>query len=507
MELNPRQLAAVREADGPCVIAAGPGTGKTRTFSHRIAHLIRDRGVPAQSILAVTFTRSAAAEMHERVQGLLPDGAPRGLRLGTFHAAALGILRESRHPFGGAEVSVVSEDDKPKLLEGIVPKRRLPALLEDVRRAKQALRRPEGEAAEEYGRRLREARLLDFDDLFLETDRLFDERPEILSRWRERVRYILVDEFQDTSFAQYALMRRLARENVCVIGDPDQAIYGFTSESFRPFEAFRRDFPACRLFPLSENYRSKGTILEAAKQVIRRNAAQLPRDLSARLERGMPIEITPHGSERQEAEMIARRIEGIIGGSSHFTIDTDWARKEEESYVYGLKDIAVLYRFHAQARRIEEALGRGGLPFRTFGRKTRASAQEELEDFRERVDSAGDSEEEGVRLMTLHRAKGLEFPVVFIAGCEDGLMPYRRQGERRRESETIEEERRLFFVGMTRAKSRLFLSYAKRRFLFGKSLERGPSPFLRDIEEELRTIAESRSKPKRKGTQPTLFDP
>jgi DNA helicase-2/ATP-dependent DNA helicase PcrA len=338
----------------------------------------------------------------------------------------------------------------------------------------------------EYQKRLLAAKLLDFDDLFLYACRLLDEKPEVLSHYQQRFRYILVDEFQDTSFAQYQLLRCLSSGNVCVIGDPDQAIYSFTGDSFKPFEEFRKDYTEYRILPLSENYRSQAGILEAAKQVIGKNQAQLPRELYARLERGLPIEIMAHASESQEAEMIARKIEGLLGGASYFTIDSSWAEKEKESYRYGLGDIAILYRFHAQARKIGEALRRAGLPCRVFGKKPEqgdaVSTAQELEDFQNHEEAAPSAilRGEWVSLMTLHRSKGLEFPVVFLAGCEEGVL----DGD-------LEEERRLFYVGMTRAKNRLFLSYAKKRFLFGKTLHQGPSRFLRDIEEELRMFREN----------------
>ncbi|MFH1725307.1 MAG: UvrD-helicase domain-containing protein [Elusimicrobiota bacterium] len=511
-ELNSRQLEAVRSTDGPGIISAGPGTGKTRTFAHRVAHLLREKGVPARDILAVTFTRSAAGEMRRRLERLL-SGTPAAeglaeLWVETFHAAALRILRQEGYPFGpGVAFSVVPEEEKPVLLEGLMPRKEMGAFLEGVRRDKLRLRAPADGPGAEYQRRLSTAKLLDYEDLFIFACRLFDEKPEVLERYRGRFRHILVDEFQDTSLAQYALLRRLASGNVCVIGDPDQALYGFASGSFSPFERFKEDFPGHRVLPLSENYRSQAVILEAAKQVIRRNRAQLPRDLRARMERGLPVGISEHRSDRQEAEMTARRIEGLLGGSSHFTIDSRWAEKESESYAYGLDDIAVLYRFHAQARRFEEALGRVGLPYRTFGKKPKGdggkdSAEEDLEDFREGKGPRG----EGISLMTLHRAKGLEFPVVFLTGCEDGVLPFRRDEGGQAE---LEEERRLFYVGMTRAKSRLFISYAKRRLLFGSPREAGPSPFVKDIEEELRVLEASRAPVKKKAareSQPSLFD-
>jgi len=512
-ELNRQQLQAVL-AQEPLIVVAGPGTGKTRTLAFRVAHLIRERQVPGHHILAVTFTRSAAREMRERLK-LILSGSPAEslgeLWVDTFHSVALRILREQSYPFGpGNAFSVANDEEKQELLEGLLPRRERPGFLEELRRRKQRLEPPSG-LGEEYQRRLLAARRLDFEDLLLHACRLFEERPEVLESYRSRLRHILVDEFQDTSLAQYLFLSRLESGNLCVIGDPDQAIYGFAG-AFDPFARFKTDHPGHRVVTLCENYRSRAGILEAAKQVIAKNSPRLPRELQARLEQGLPVEINAHQSDRQEAEMIVRRIEALLGGSSLFSIDSRWAEKESESYAYGLEEIAVLYRFHAQALRIQEALERSGLPFRCFGKKPKAdgrvSPDEDLEDFQTSEEAAPSPllpRGAGVTLMTLHRSKGLEFPVVFLAGCEDGVLPARLPEQ---PQEALEQERRLFYVGMTRAKSRLFLSYAKKRFLWGRTREAGPSPFIRDIEEELRILKESQVPRKRRApqSQPTLFE-
>jgi DNA helicase-2/ATP-dependent DNA helicase PcrA len=399
------------------------------------------------------------------------------------------MLREQSYPFGERGFTVLGEDEKPALLEGLVRKKETRAFLDSVRKAKQGLVLPPGE----YQDRLTAARLLDYDDLLLYACRLLDERPEALRLCRERARHLLIDEFQDTSSAQYALARRLAGEDVWAIGDPDQRIYGFSVDGFDPFDAFRRDFPGCATLRLSENYRSQAVIVEAAKDVIAANPAQ--RELRSRLEAGLPVEIAAFDTDRQEAEMVARGIEGLLGGSSAYAIDTLWARKESESYVYGLKDIAVLYRTHAQARLLSGVFERSGLPFKVFGKP---SSAQDIEDCQEPV-----PEGEYISLMTLHRAKGLEFPVVFITGCEDGLLPYAGC--------PIEEERRLFYVGMTRSRNRLFLSYCGKRLLYGRTLRHGPSPFVKDIQEELTRLRDTEPPPRRRPdperSQPSLFDP
>lgn len=510
-DLNPQQEEAVRAADGPCVILAGPGTGKTRTLTRRLAYLINDQHVPPADVLAVTFTRAAAREMAERLRALLPGRPLDSLWVETFHAAARRILREQSYPFGpDIPFSVAADDEKQSCLEGLIAPKDRSAFLENLRQEKERLRLPIDPGVAAYQERLLAARRLDFDDLLLYACRLLDERPDVRDRYRRKFRYILVDEFQDTRFAQYELLRRLAGEHVCVAGDPDQSIYGFAGEPFHPFERFAAEYPHRRILPLTENHRSQASILEAAQQVIGRNPAALPRTLQPRLEKGLPVEVAAHRTPRQEAEMIVRRIEGLLGGASQFTVDSGWAEKEAESRSYGLGDIAVLYRLHAQARAIEEALVRAGLPCRVFGKELRQDGQEVpaggWEDFLKTEEAAPSVPGRGERvtLMTLHRAKGLEFPVVFLAGCETGLLPY--SGPAHHGGPDEAEERRLFYVGMTRAKNRLFLSYAEKRTLFGRT-GGGPSSFLGDIQTELRRLrAGDPPAKKTKSVQSTLFD-
>jgi DNA helicase-2/ATP-dependent DNA helicase PcrA len=511
--LNPLQHTAVGAVNGPVIIVAGPGTGKTRTFAHRIAHLIQDRGVPPEHILAVTFTRSAAGEMADRLKSLLGI-VPEGLWVGTYHATALRILREQHYPFGpGVDFSLMRDEEKGGLIDGLVAPKDASKFLDGVRRAKQRLEWPQAGLAAEYQHRLTARRSLDFDDLFLYVTRLFVERPTIASAYRDRFTHIAIDEFQDTNFAQYRFITSLASTrdlpvtpltkegnrspgngpNLCVIGDPDQAIYGFAG-GFRAFDAFTADFPNHRVCRLSENYRSQGVIVEAAIQVIAKSPPQLPRHLIARIGNGLPLAIARYRTDRHEAEMIVRKIEALLGGSSSFTIDSGWAQTDEEQRRYGFGDIAILYRLHAQSRPITEALERSGLPYRCY---SAPSTMQDLEAF-----IAADSGPRGdaIRLMTLHRAKGLEFPAVFIAGCEEGLLPYER-------SEDPEEERRLFFVGMTRAQHRLFLSSAAKRFLFGETRHGKPSSYLSDIETELRHLEESGGprRPVERESQQSLF--
>lgn len=511
--LNPSQHTAIDAVNGPVIIVAGPGTGKTRTFAHRIAHLIQHHGVPPEHILAVTFTRSAAGEMADRLKGLL-GRVPEALWIGTYHATALRILREQHYPFGpGADFSLLRDDEKRGLIDGLVAPKEALKFLDGVRRAKQQLEWPQAGLAARYQHRLTARRLLDFDDLFLYVTRLFLERPAIASAYRERFTHIAIDEFQDTNLAQYRFITSLAsprdlpvmpvaegdnqgsgnRPNLCVIGDPDQAIYGFAGR-FRAFETFAAEFPHHRVCRLSENYRSQGLIVEAAMQVIAKSPTPLPRHLTARISKGLPLAVARYRTSRHEAEMIVRKIDALLGGSSSFTIDSGWAQADEEQRRYGFGDIAILYRLHAQSRPITEALERSGLPYRCCG------APSTIQDLEECIAEDSGPRGDAIRLMTLHRAKGLEFPVVFIAGCEEGLLPYER-------SEDPDEERRLFFVGMTRARHRLFLSSAAERFLFGVTRYAEPSSYLSDIETELRRLEESGSprRPVERASQQHLF--
>jgi DNA helicase II / ATP-dependent DNA helicase PcrA len=509
VNLSSRQQQAVEAGDRALLIVAGPGTGKTCTLVHRIACLLQTQGLDPENILAVTFTRAAAREMRDRLQGLLPGGASRltSLWVDTFHAVALKLLRRHEFPFGpGAEFQVADEDERQRLLAAVAGPGRAKRLSDEIRRSKQRLIRPSEGAAGAYQKELETRRFLDFDDVLLYACLLLAERRDLRERYRARFLHVLVDEFQDTSFAQYQLFHHLAGHNACAIGDPDQAIYGFAGNDFQPFEQFVRDFPQHATVSLSENRRSQAGIVEAAAQIIGRNAASLPRDLQAVLERGLPISVTAYGTARQEAAMIVRTIEGLLGGASGFTVESRWAEKEAETYAYGLEDIAILTRFHAQTRDLETALTRAGLPYQVFGKKTgeeHESRTEDLQDLQKREDAAplgpglrGNK----ISVMTLHRSKGLEFPVVFIPGCEDGVLPYAES--------RAEEERRLFYVGMTRAKSRLFLSYAKNRRLFGRTLGGRPSPFLLDMEEGLRCWTESRRPDRTRPARPeppTLF--
>ena len=491
--LNDAQREAALARDPVLAVMAGPGTGKTRTLAARVAALLSGNRARPGEILAVTFTRSAAREMRERL-----GSRAAAARVETLHAFCLWLLKREAYPFGGAP-RVAGEEDKARFLEGLVSPGKRASFLEDIGRAK---RRGTALAPLQarYQGRLEARGFLDFDDVLGQACRLLRERPETAARLRREIRFVMVDEFQDTSPVQYDFLGLLGAENAFVIGDPDQAIYDFSNGSFDPFARFVEDRPSCRVLRLSENYRSQGVILKAAAQVISRNGSgSAP---AARIADGLPIEISRHISAREEAHGIARKIEGLLGGASHLSIDTLWAGKDRESYSYGLSEIAVLYRFHVQGRLIAQALDRAGLPYRRFGGET---AEEDYESMLADEESApGARRGEWISLMTFHRAKGLEFPVVFAAGLEEGILPRPAQGCG---EGGLAAERRLFYVGLTRAGRRLFLSCAGKRFLFGELLKGGASRFLGEIEQALlmRREAEAGARRRRSGPDPQMM--
>jgi DNA helicase-2/ATP-dependent DNA helicase PcrA len=547
--LDDDQRAAAEATEGPLIIIAGPGSGKTRTLTHRIAHLVA-RGVPAAHCLAITFTRRAAAEMRERLAHLLgPDAELPAIH--TFHSLGLAILRA--HP-GAAGLHrgfrVAGEDERVALLAAAVgaAPRKAASLLRAISKAKRSGAPQTAETAaamEAYAQALAAHHAVDFDDLVGLAGAALAADPGLAAHYRERFRFVSVDEFQDVDEAQYRLLRLIAPpgSHLCVIGDPDQAIYGFRGADASCFERFRTDDPDARLVRLARNYRSSGTIVAASVQMIAAARADAP---AAEIVRGMHERITVHAaaSEKAEAEFVVQTIERILGGHSFFSLDS--GRASGRGGVLSFADFAVLYRTDAQAAPLVEALARSGMPFRKHGAgklgddrliqallhahaalaeadhgelpATLAAAatrlqQQETAAFDaaairlglERLTALAcscdgdparfadalalateadffDPRADRVSLLTLHAAKGLEFPVVFIVGLEDGLLPL-RFGEM--DEAGAAEERRLFYVGMTRAKDRLVLTRAHKRLWRGNVRAQAASPFLADIEREL----------------------
>ena len=651
--LNRPQREAVEYTDSPLLIVAGPGTGKTRTLTHRIAFLIQKKEVLPEHILAVTFTNRAAAEMQERLIDLVGEEITRSITIKTFHALGALILRnEAQHLGYQPSFSIYAATDQLQLLKKIAPSfsnKEIRELADRITEFKNTnlIMSSENDFSEKtdqqlisqyekYQHALREHQAFDFDDLVSQPIILFQTHSSILKTYQEKFRWISIDEYQDINFAQYHLLRLLAtpETNLCAIGDPDQAIYGFRGSDRRFFLQFENDFPRCKVIRLEKNYRSVSTILKASTQVIARNPDHQPLNIWSQLVSDKRVDIFHVPTEKAEAETIVHQIERMLGATSFFSVDSGRAGDEESPSCSGFSDIVVLYRLGAQVSALEEAFIRSGIPYQTNGEvpfyeipevreiifflkvlqnprsdltlrrildvpprtiseqtvkllihyqttneislwqamqkshqiallsetqkqpiqqlvtkitnartlvyqsalteivdhvlirfglssfhkndqrrqhywkklaEQTAGFSGNLDDFLEQIILKKETDNynpraEKVTLMTLHAAKGLEFPVVFIAGCEEGLIPYRHGNEA---NENIEEERRLFYVGMTRARQRLILLHARSRFLFGERKSNRPSRFLSDIEEALKANrkAEIKEKPKEKNSQ------
>ncbi len=588
--LDPDQRAAAEISGGPLLIIAGPGTGKTRTLTHRIAHLVAERDVPPEQCLAITFTRRAAAEMAERLADLVPAHAPR-LTIATFHSLGVRLLRELHDRaglsagFGIADQALQlaiaaelagTEKEARRLLTDLSAHRRaaVPSAAHDGAvgsatpgraGSSSALAADSGPAepetathpspelaafAERYVKELRQRDLVDFDDLITLPVALLAADPELAAAYQDRYRWICVDEYQDVDAQQYHLLRLLTRpgSDITAIGDPDQAIYRFRGADVGFFLRFQEDFPDARTVRLGRNYRSSATILTAATRLIAPATLVPDRELRPMGDHGdARIVLHEAASEVAEASFVARSIDELLGGSSFHSLDSGRVVGEGTGGL-GFSDFAVLYRTDRQSRAIMAALTRSGVPFQKRShdrladrpgvaplvaelayatgddlktRLTRAAATlvdrlpaslstDDRRDEQAEIHSAVelltplavqcgsdldrfhtelslgievdtlDPRADRVTLLTLHAAKGLEFPVVFITGCEDGLLPFRHPGEPPDE-EAVREERRLLFVGMTRAQRHLFLTHAAERTRRGTPLKASPSPFLTDI--------------------------
>ncbi|MCZ6916666.1 MAG: UvrD-helicase domain-containing protein [Gemmatimonadetes bacterium] len=635
LPLNEAQRQAVELGDGPTLVLAGAGSGKTRVIAARIAHLVRHRNVRPEQIFAVTFTNKAAAEMRNRIAALL-GREPTGLWIGTFHSLSARLLRREAERLGfTSRFTIYDADDQLALLKhllddaGYAPKAFPPRVVRAlISNAKNRMVPPEELAAEArepiervaaeihltYNRRLAAQNAMDFDDLLLHPLTLFREHPERLAVYQQRFRCVLVDEFQDTNRAQYLLVRHLsaAHENLCVVGDDDQSIYGWRGAEVRNMLDFERDFPRVTVVRLEENYRSTQMVLDAANGVIAENTDRLGKTLFTSRGGGEPVVVVTAADERDEAEWVAREYR---------------ERSATDHYVFA--DMAVLYRTNAQSRAFEEAFRRAAVPYRVVGsvsffarREVRdlvaylrlisnpaddqaflravqvpkrglglasirtlqgvaaqwgrsmldtagiadrvsslrpqaknafrafakliqssssgiataapaailerlieathydaylaeegAEGVDRMENVRELLASAAewseeidpddpgtplerfltsaalttsdesvDGDPEGVQLMTVHTAKGLEWPVVTIAGMEDGLFPLSRSTEA---PGGLAEERRLLYVAITRARDRLYLTWARSRRRGGQFMPGIVSRFIETIPPEV----------------------
>ncbi|MCH7607740.1 MAG: UvrD-helicase domain-containing protein [Chloroflexi bacterium] len=371
--LNPAQREAVEHVDGPLLIVAGPGSGKTRVITHRIAYLVTHVGIGPGRIAAVTFTNRAAREMRSRLQRLLGDRA-RHLVAGTFHGLCVIILRRDGEAIGVPPDFVIMDDeDQISLIKRsmeiveIDPKRFPPrAILSAISSAKSQLLGPEGVEARatgyydevvqriyaQYQVLLARTHGLDFDDLLAKTVSLMQQAPTVREKYQERFIHLMVDEFQDTNVAQYTIARELSGKyrNLAVVGDPDQSIYAWRNADIRNILSFQRDYPGAKVVNLSENYRSTETILAAAQAVISTNRQRLELDLFTHNDRGKPIVIAEAFTEDEEAEMVVEEVQRL-------------AREDG----YSLRDCVVTYRVNAQSRALEEACLRYGMPYKLIG--------------------------------------------------------------------------------------------------------------------------------------------
>ncbi len=628
--LNPQQRAAVEQTEGPLLVLAGAGSGKTRVLTYRVAYLM-EKGVAPWHILAITFTNKAAREMADRVHRLAGE-ASEDAWISTFHSCCARILRRDIEKLGyKRQFAIYDEDDRTSVIKAVAkelqlsdkefPPKQIKAVISDAKNRlltpTEWLKESEGdfrsrklyEAYRLYEKNLKGNNALDFDDLLIKTLELLTEHPPVLDYYRDRFRYILVDEYQDTNAAQYMLVRLLAgdRHNLCVVGDDDQSIYGWRGADLRNILDFEKDFPECVTIKLEQNYRSTGNILDAANQVIAHNKGRKEKVLWTEHDVGERIALYHAMDERDEAAFIAAMTRKLIAGGEH------------------PGGIAVLYRTNAQSRVLEEAFVRGGTPYRVYGgqrfyerkevkdliaymrclvnpdddvstrriinepkrgigdttverlaeyaagndmpllsaaldwenaplqprpRKllsefaalmidlTELMYEKKLPDFVEQLiertgyvkaleaDKSEESEnrienirelqgavseferlnpegglseflenvalvsdldglnESGgaVTLMTLHSAKGLEFNEVFLAGMEEGVFPLTRAVF---DDDLMEEERRLAYVGITRAKKRLFLSHARTRALYNTRNANELSRFVTEIPQRL----------------------
>jgi DNA helicase-2/ATP-dependent DNA helicase PcrA len=626
--LNKKQLQAVTHKNGPLMVVAGAGTGKTRVITHRILNLIKE-GVPPQKILAITFTNKAANEMKDRVASLLknnPELAVAGVPyefspfIGTFHALGVKILRDNHKELGiSRHFTIFDRDDSIRAIKesmkdaGIDVKQFAPrAILSNISKQKgsgidvfgfrEESRDYYGDTTlkvwEKYDARLKKEKAYDFDDLLLEPTQLLLKNKNIRDAYQKQWHYLHVDEYQDTNTVQYSLMKLLTNENnnVCVVGDVDQSIYGWRGADMNNMLYFEKDYPTTTPIVLEENYRSTKTVITAANDVIRKNQYRKEKNLFTSNPDGEPIELFVGANEGEEAMFVAQTAKTLIKSG------------------VPANEIAVLFRANFQSRVLEEAFLSYDVPYQVLG--VRFFERKEVKDVlsylaaslnsasvahlsrivnvpprgigkvtlmkiatgleetlsgatRERVSqfrdllakiqdvsfnkkpsetikyiitesglekqlSQGDEEqkerlenlkelvtfaskydhlesgegisklleeaalasdqdrlsthEKSVKLMTVHAAKGLEFDHVFITGLEGGLFPHDRDPNERPENQ--EEERRLFYVAITRAKKQLYLTFASTRMIYGSRDVTVPSEFLSDIDESLLRASE-----------------
>ena len=620
MTLNDKQLEAVNHTEGPCLVLAGAGSGKTRVLTERIIKLIDD-GVSPYNILAITFTNKAAKEMRVRVQNKIGDVA-NSIFIGTFHSFGLRILRENYDAIGySSNITILDTDDTKSLIKRILKENSFDPADYDIKHIISRISNAKNDGIsplefsklflnehdkvislvyEKYLKLLKENNSVDFDDLLLKPVEIFKKRKDILEKYQERFRYILVDEYQDTNSIQYELCKMLAKKynNIFVVGDANQSIYSWRNADYRNILNFEKDYKNAHVVLLEENYRSTNTILKAANSVIKNNNEGTKLNLWTSIGDGEKIEYIRVEDEIKESSFVINKIKELVS----------------EGYNYS--DFAVLYRTNAQSRTVEEAFVRNNIPYniigsyyfynrkeikdliaylnliyntndsvslervintpkRGIGTKTIDNIREkanmndislfdaidsgkelefkklileliedsktmnlsdliedvlvktglrreyeldksiesdtkvenlnefkslavnfedngiyDLSTFLENIMLVSDKgqyteDDNNVNIMTLHSAKGLEFNIVFILGMEEGIFPHSRSFESAKE---LEEERRLCYVGITRAKKKLYLLSARTRTLYGRTSGTIESRFIKEIDSSLMNI-------------------
>ncbi len=383
--LNPAQKQAVETTEGPLLILAGPGSGKTRVITHRIAYLIKICGINPYRLLAVTFTNKAANEMRERLEKLLGKAAE-SLTVGTFHSICARILRQEGKAIGlNPNFTIYDEDDQQSLIKqsiqevGLDPKQYTPSAIQSAIKLAKSQLMPPGDYAqktssyfeevvhrvyERYQQLLNQTQTVDFDDLLMKTVQLFNQHQNILTKYQSRYLHILVDEFQDTNTTQYFLIKQLAgkHRNICVVGDPDQSIYSWRFADLRNILSFEKDYPDAKIIILEHNYRSTQTILEVATNIIAANKQRKPKNLVTDNEAGEPVTIVRAYNEDEEAQFVVSEIDKLVN---------------EKLVSPG--ECAVMYRVNAQSRALEEAFMRHGMSYRLVG-GTRFYQRREIKD-------------------------------------------------------------------------------------------------------------------------------
>ncbi len=635
--MNPEQAEAVQATEGPLLIMAGAGSGKTRVLTHRIAYLVLEKQVYPSNILAITFTNKAAREMRNRIDGLLGHGTGERMWASTFHSMCVRILRRDIDRIGFSKnFSILDTTDQLTVIKNVLkqlnldPKKFEPrTMLNAISSAKNECITAEDFAANmnahnpyektvsevyaAYAKRLQKNQSLDFDDLIMTTLTLFNKVPEVLEYYQNKFHYIHVDEYQDTNNAQYQLVQKLASKfkNICVVGDSDQSIYRWRGADITNILSFEKDYPNAKVIMLEQNYRSTKRILQAANDVIQKNTSRYPKELRTDNAEGPAITLHKASDERQEAQYVVQEIQKLMQQENYKTSDfailyrtNAQSRILEEMFVKSnmtytivggtkfydrkeIKDLLAYLRlianndddlslarvinepkrgigatsfekmarfaidhdrtimdslqevdfmgltpktaqtaleFHAMingftqmqeylsvTELVEEVLKKSGYRQMLQNDKT-IEGESRLENLNEflsvtqafekqsddkslvafltdlalisDIDSLDDDEDADgpIILMTMHAAKGLEFPVVFIIGLEENVFPHSRSNN---DDDELEEERRLAYVGITRAEKRLYLTHATSRTLFGKSNYNMPSRFISEISEEL----------------------